>query len=71
MTWGPVADRLASTLAKAVQLVALLGLVGPVLDVALGDGLVLEHLHAKRVVRNEEGGRDRPLGESACIRSRL
>ena len=42
---GPVPNRLTSTLAEAVHVVALLGLVGPTVDVLLGDGLAVHCFH--------------------------
>ncbi len=51
---GPVAGRFASAPAKAVDVVALLRLIGPAVDVLLGDGLALDCLHTKSVIRKSE-----------------
>ena len=51
---GPVTDRLASAPAKAVHVVALLGLIGPAVDVLLGDGLAVHCVHARIVLRDSE-----------------
>jgi len=47
----PVADRLTSPLAKAVHVVALLGLIDPLVDVLLSDGFPVDPLHARSVLR--------------------
>ena len=51
---GPVAERLASAPANAVHVVALLGLIGPAVDVLLGDGFAVHCLHAIGALRNSE-----------------
>ena len=61
---GAVADRLAAALAQLVNVVATFGLVGPALDVLLGDWLALDGLHNRSVIRNGcEGKRARPENE--------
>lgn len=54
---GPFSSRLPAALTKPLDVVPAFGLVRPLADVPLGDGLALDLLHPNIVIRNGSPGK--------------